>query len=148
MNKSKTQKFPDMKEAPCSLGPHGPWQAERPIALWKSEIQTGIDMPMCLTQRLQLNEGQMKQLQTLACDLCQQVISTAELQNPVFMQVLLFLRGFLNKWRKVFLSEKKQNVFRARTGLMALNPLQSYVYLPAVYRNSNRKELVDQHLRS
>lgn len=103
---------------------------------------------MCLTQRLQLNEGQMKQLQTLACDLCQQVISTAELQNPVFMQVLLFLRGFLNKRRKVFLSEKKQNVFRARTGLMALNPLQCYVYLSAVCRNSNRKELVDQHLRS
>lgn len=92
--------------------------------------------------------GWMKQLQTLPHALCQQVISTTELQNPVFTQVLLFLRGSLNKRRKIILSEKKQNALRAQIGIMALNTLQSHVYLPAVCTKSNRKELVDRHLRS
>lgn len=73
----------------------------------------------------------MRQLQTLACGLCQQVFSMTKLQNPVFMQVLLFLRVSLNKWRKIFILEKKQNALRAQTAIMTLNPLQSYVYLCA-----------------
>lgn len=53
-----------------------------------------------------------------------------ELQIPIFMQVLLFLRQSLNKLGKIFPSDKKQNALRAQTGTMALNTLQNYVYLP------------------
>lgn len=51
--------------------------------------------------------GWMAQLPTLASALCQQATSVTQ-QNSIFMQVFLFLRDSLNKWREVFLSGKAQ----------------------------------------
>lgn len=70
-------------------------------SLWTVEIRGSdryehADVP----QRLQ----QASETAANACALCWQIISTTELQNPVCIQVLFFLRG---KLKKIFPLERK-----------------------------------------